>query len=134
MDKVAVTTGPIESIFQASFVVQLTLLILIGLSVVCWGIAYNKWQLLKKIKLTNEIFLSYFWKSSSLENLYDDLDKFKDSTLARVFKSAYLEMKKIADSRPDAVKNDPNKPHLNNIDNLERVLQKSIENELSMMD
>lgn len=134
MEKVAVTTGPIEAIFQASFVVQFTLLILIGLSVVCWGIAYNKWQLLKKIKTTNEIFLSYFWKSSSLENLYDDLDKFKDSSLARVFKSAYVEMKKLADSRPAEIRNDPTKTHLNNIDNLERVIQKSIENELSLME
>lgn len=134
MDKVAVTTGPIEAIFQASFVVQLTLLILISLSVVCWGIAYNKWQLLQKIQMTNEIFLSYFWKSSSLENLYDDLDKFRDSTLARVFKSAYLEMKKLADSRPAEIKNDPTNTNLNNIDNLERVIRKSIENELSMME
>lgn len=130
MEKVAVTTSPIEAIFQASFVVQLTLLILIGLSVMCWGIAYNKWRVLKRIKLTNEIFLSYFWKSSSLENLYDDLDKFRDSTLAHVFKSAYLEMKKLADSN----KTDASKQNLNNIDNLERVIQKSIENELAMME
>ncbi len=134
MDKVAVSTGPLDAIFQASFIVQITLFILIGLSVICWGIAYNKWQLLRKIKLTNEIFLSYFWKSSSLENLYDDLDKFRDSTLARVFKSAYLEMKKLADSRPTEIKNDPTKSSLNNIDNLERVIRKSIENELSHME
>lgn len=134
MDKVAVNTSPIEAIFQASIVVQLTLLILIGLSVVCWGIAYNKWQLLKKIKTTNEVFLSYFWKSSSLENLYDDLDKFRDSTLAHVFKSAYLEMKKLADSRSGDGKNDGAKPALNNMDNLERVIRKSIENELANME
>ena len=134
MDKVAVSTGPLDAIFQASFIVQITLFILIGLSVICWGIAYNKWQLLRKIKLTNEIFLSYFWKSSSLENLYDDLDKFRDSTLARVFKSAYLEMKKLADSRPTEIKNDPTKSSLNNIDNLERVIRKSIENELANME
>ncbi len=130
MDKVAVNTSPIEAIFQASFVVQLTLLILIGMSVFCWGIAYSKWKLLKRIRETNEIFLSYFWKSSSLETLYDDLDKFRDSTLARVFKSAYLEMKKLA----DANKADPAKTSLNNIDNLERVIRKSIENEMSNME
>lgn len=134
MDKVAVNTSPIEAIFQASIIVQLTLLILIGMSVVCWSIAYNKWRLLKRIRETNEIFLTYFWKSSSLENLYDDLDKFRDSTLARVFKSAYLEMKKLADSRPIEGKTDDAKPSLNNIDNLERVIRKSIENELSNME
>tara|TARA_B110001454_G_scaffold219198_1_gene251677 strand:- start:259499 stop:260200 length:702 start_codon:yes stop_codon:yes gene_type:complete len=134
MDKVAVNTSPIEAIFQASIVVQITLLILIGLSVVCWGIAYNKWQLLKKIKTTNEVFLSYFWKSSSLENLYDDLDKFRDSTLAHVFKSAYVEMKKLADSRPGGGNTEGAKPALNNMDNLERVIRKSIENELANME
>jgi biopolymer transport protein TolQ len=134
MDKVAVNTSPIEAIFQASIVVQITLLILIGLSVFCWGIAYNKWQLLRKIKTTNEVFLSYFWKSSSLENLYDDLDKFRDSTLAHVFKSAYVEMKKLADSRPSDGKAEGAKPALNNLDNLERVIRKSIENELANME
>lgn len=135
MDKVAVNTSPIEAIFQASIVVQITLLILIGLSVFCWGIAYNKWQLLRKIKTTNEVFLSYFWKSSSLENLYDDLDKFRDSTLAHVFKSAYVEMKKLADSRPAEGKAEGSpKPALNNMDNLERVIRKSIENELAHME
>ncbi len=134
MDKVAVNTSPIEAIFQASIVVQLTLLILIGLSVVCWGIAYNKWQLLRKIKTTNEVFLSYFWKSNSLENLYDDLDKFRDSTLAHVFKSAYVEMKKLADSRPHDGKTEAAKPALNNMDNLERVIRKSIENEMANME
>jgi biopolymer transport protein TolQ len=134
MDKVAVNTSPIEAIFQASIVVQITLLILIGLSVFCWGIAYNKWQLLRKIKTTNEVFLSYFWKSSSLENLYDDLDKFRDSTLAHVFKSAYVEMKKLADSRPSDGKAEGAKPALNNMDNLERVIRKSIENELANME
>lgn len=134
MDKVAINTSPIEAIFQASIVVQLTLLILIGLSIVCWGIAYNKWQRLKKIKTTNEVFLSYFWKSNSLENLYDDLDKFRDSTLAHVFKSAYLEMKKLADSRPSDSKPEGAKPALTNMDNLERVIRKSIENEMANME
>ncbi|MBL7545770.1 MAG: protein TolQ [Bdellovibrionaceae bacterium] len=135
MDKVAVNTSPIEAILQASFVVQLTLLVLVGLSVVCWGIAYSKWKQLKRIKITNEVFLSYFWKSDSLENLYDDLDKFRDSTLAHVFKSAYLEMKKLADSRPSENKaeNAP-KSSLNNIDNLERVIRKAIENEMAHME
>lgn len=132
MDKVTVTTGPVEAILQASFVVQLTLLILIGLSVVCWMIAYNKWSQLKKVKLTNEIFLSYFWKSSSLENLYDDLDKFRDSTLAHVFKSAYLEMKKLADTKTTGATLESSK--INNIDNLERVIRKAIENEMASME
>lgn len=131
MDKVVANSSPIEAIFQASLIVQLTLLILISLSVICWGIAYNKWKIFRSIRLNNELFLAHFWKSNSLEHLYDDLDKFRESPLARVFKSAYVEMKKLADSNKDA---NANKPQLNNMDNLERVVQKSIENEISVME
>lgn len=134
MDKVTVTVSPIEAILQASFVVQLTLLILVGLSVVCWGIAYTKWNQLKRIRMTNEIFLSYFYKSNSLENLYDSLDKFRESTLARVFKSAYLEMKKLADSNPTKDSPEGARSSLSNMDNLERVIRKSIENEMANME
>lgn len=135
MDKVAVNTNAFDAILQASPVVQLTLLILIALSVVCWGISFNKWRALQKIRLYNELFLVQFWKSSSLDHLYDELDKFRESPLARVFKSAYLEMKKLADVNGGKTNTESaTKPQLTSIDNLERVIRKAIENELAIME
>lgn len=136
MDKVAVNTSVFDAVLQASPIVQLTLIILIGLSIVCWGISFNKWRVLRKIRLYNELFLVEFWKSSSLDNLYDGLDKFRESPLARVFKSAYLEMKKLADASSGG-KNTAEgaaKPQLTSIDNLERVIRKAMENELAIME
>ncbi len=136
MDKVSVNTSVFDAVLQASPIVQLTLIILIGLSIVCWGISFNKWRVLRKIRLYNELFLVEFWKSSSLDNLYDGLDKFRDSPLARVFKSAYLEMKKLADANSGG-KNTAEgaaKPQLTSIDNLERVIRKAMENELAIME
>lgn len=140
MDKIAVNTNAFDAILQASPVVQLTLLILIALSVVCWGIGFSKWKSLRKIRTMNEIFLNQFWKSSSLDSLYDELDLYRESPLARVFKAAYLEMKKIADSpmmnlaKSNASENDTTKTQLNNSDNLERAIRKSLENEMAAME
>ncbi|MCB0370179.1 MAG: protein TolQ [Bdellovibrionales bacterium] len=137
MEKVAVNTGAFEAVLQASFVVQLTLLILIGLSVLCWGISFNKWKLFQKVQLMNELFLVQFWKSSSLDSLNDELDTYRESPLARVFKSAYIEMKKLADVKsPGSLTSSEGlaKPQLTSIDNLERVIRKACENELAVME
>lgn len=130
---VAVNTSTMDAIANASPLVQLTLLILIGLSVFCWAIAYAKFQHFKSLKRSNELFLSKFWKVNSLDTLYEDLDQYKDSSLARVFKAAYLEMKKLAES-PLLAKAEGDKPILSGIDNMERVLRKASENEISQME
>lgn len=130
---VSVNTSSIDAIAQASPVVQLTLLILIVLSVFCWAIAYSKFMTFKKIKLADELFLAKFWKVSSLDSLFEDIDQYKESSIARVFKDAYLEMKKISES-PLLSTSDGEKPVLSGLDNLERVLNKSSEQEISALE
>lgn len=130
---VSVNTSSIDAIAQASPVVQLTLLILILLSVFCWAIAYSKFMTFKKIKLNDELFLAKFWKVSSLDSLFEDIDQYKESSIARVFKDAYLEMKKISES-PLMSKSEGEKPILTGLDNLQRVLNKSSEQEIAALE
>lgn len=130
---VSVNTSSIDAIFQASPIVQLTLLILIGLSVFCWAIGYSKYQTFKKMNQSDELFLSKFWKVNSLDTLYEDIDQYDDSSIARVFKAAYLEMKKISES-PLLTKTAGDKPILSGLDNLERVLAKASENEIARLE
>lgn len=130
---VSVNTSSIDAIFQASPIVQLTLLILIILSVFCWAIGYTKYSTFKKMKQADELFLSKFWKVNSLDTLYEDVDQYNDSSIARVFKAAYLEMKKISES-PMLAKTSGDKPVLSGIDNLERVLNKASENEIARLE
>jgi biopolymer transport protein TolQ len=130
---VSVNTSALDALTSASPVVQLTLLILVGLSVFCWAIAWSKYQHFKKLNKADEQFLAKFWKVNSLDTLYDDLDEYSDSSLARVFKAAYLEMKKLAES-PMLAKAEGDKPILSGIDNLDRVLRKASENELSHLE
>lgn len=130
---VSVNTSSIDAIFQASPIVQLTLLILIVLSVFCWAIGYSKYQTFKKMKQSDELFLNKFWKVNSLDTLYEDIDQYNDSSVARVFKAAYLEMKKISES-PLLAKTEGDKPILSGLDNLERMLNKASENEIAKLE
>lgn len=132
--QVAINTNPLSAILQASLIVQVTFLILILLSVFCWAIGIAKFKQFQRFKAKNEVFLAKFWKVSSLDTLYEDFEQYKDSPVARVFKAAYLEMKKLAESPLAQKSQNDSKPQLQGIDNLERVLRKSIENELAMME
>ena len=130
---VAVQLGGIDSLLQASFVVQLVLLILVSLSILCWAIGWAKYKQFKAVRIANEMFDQQFFKMSSLDDMFQKINAHAESSHARVFKSAYLEMKKIAES-PLLSKNNPadtETPQLFGIDNLERAMRKTIENEMS---
>jgi biopolymer transport protein TolQ len=131
MEKVAINTSALDAILQASLVAQLTVLLLVMLSVICWSVGIMKWRQLKKISDHNELFLAHFWKASSLDSLYEQIDKYSASTLARVYRAAYLELKKLAEASSAA---GGNRPMLSSVDNLERVIRKSTENELSALE
>ncbi len=133
---VAVQMGGIDSLLQASFIVQLVLLILISLSILCWAIGWAKYKQFKSLKIANELFDQQFFKMSSLDDMFEKVNAHSESSHARVFKSAYLEMKKIAES-PLLSKNNPadtETPQLFGIDNLDRAMRKTIENEMSDME
>ncbi|MGZ3742558.1 MAG: protein TolQ [Pseudobdellovibrionaceae bacterium] len=134
-NQVTINTSPMDALLQASPVVQLTLLILLSLSIFCWAIAYTKYKQLKIVRAANEKFTTKFWKVNSLDTLYGDIDEFPSSNMARIFKSAYIEMKKIADS-PLVKHNDSGdeKPQLSGLDNLERAIRKSTENEVAQLE
>lgn len=133
---VDVNMSPLNSLLHASFVVQLTILILISLSVLCWAIAWSKYKQFKNLSSANEHFDALFWRTSSLDSLFDEVEKHENSSHARVFKAAYLEMKKIAESPmlSRGTSQNPETMQLSGLDNLERSLRKSTENEIAEME
>ncbi len=126
----------IGAILQASLAVKIVILILVSLSILCWAIGWSKYKELKNLKEQNSLFDNLFWKTTSLDEMYGKLEAFKNSSHARVFKAAYSEMKKIADSplmnKTQGSENEA--PQLSGIDNLERSLRKATENEISELE
>jgi biopolymer transport protein TolQ len=128
--KVLVNTGAWDSIVHASPVVQLTLIILVSLSVICWAIAWTKWKQFTLMEKANSPFTERFWKASNLDQLFEDFQTHKNSSLARVFKAGYLEMQKLAEQSPMT----NGHLHHSGIENLERSLRKQVDQEIAAME
>lgn len=133
---VGINSGGIDAVLDASWTVKIVILILISLSILCWGIAWGKHQELKTLKKSNEDFDQHFWKSNSLDDLFEKTPNTTTSSHAKVFRAAYTEMKKIADSPllNKTPQNEHDAPLLSGVDNLERAMRKAIENQVSDME
>lgn len=134
---VGTNLGILDSLLGASLVVQIVILILLSLSVLSWAIGWSKYKQFGLLKKANSDFDHLFWGTSSLDSLFEKADEFQTSSHARVFKAAYLEMKKIAESPlMNSSQGDKNSsaPQLSGLDNLERSLRKASENEISDME
>jgi biopolymer transport protein TolQ len=126
-----VNTSGLDAILQASFVVQLTLLILVGLSILCWAVAIGKFNQFSALKDANRAFMKAFLKAGSLDSLYEDMEKFEKSSLARVFSAGYMELQKLAgQKKSDSMV----QMSLSGADNLERELRKAMDLEISHME
>ena len=129
-NNVAVNSSALEAVFHASLIVQFTLLILTGLSVVCWAVGILKFKQFKVTRQADEEFFAKFWKANSLDDLYEEISHFKYSAAARVFKAGYLEMQKLASTKGKA----GSALQLSGSDNLERTLRKAVDNEVSALE
>jgi biopolymer transport protein TolQ len=129
-----VNTSTWETLWQASFLVQVTLLILIFLSVICWAVGWGKYKQFLTLKVANTPFKEKFEKSSSLDQIFEGVDRFPHSNLARLFSAGYLEMKRIAEANSVQLSKEGTSVRLSGIENVERALRKQMDNEIADME
>jgi biopolymer transport protein TolQ len=84
-----------ELILQADLIVQLDLLILLGMSVTCWAIIVQKARRLRAASVDSARFLDVFWRTKSLDSLYEQVGTFDASPVAAVFRAGYKELQKV---------------------------------------
>ncbi|MCF7822006.1 MAG: protein TolQ [Mariprofundaceae bacterium] len=90
-------------ILGAGIVVKTVLLLLIFLSIMSWGIIFNKWRVYRKTKHDAETFSASFWGGSDMDTLLAGIpQQYKDSPLPNIFQSGYREyMRNRRDSGND---------------------------------
>jgi biopolymer transport protein TolQ len=94
-NEAALSMSAIDIMLHASPVVQFTLLILIGFSVITWAIIFFKWGTLKRCSLNTENFLETFWSGKSMDHIYAEAKKYSGSSVAKVFQSGYVELQRL---------------------------------------
>ena len=124
--------GVIEAFRSAGIIVQLTMLLLLIMSVVSWAIIFSKWNLFKSNTVNNVPFEDIFFKASSLDDILNMSKSYPKSSLAAVFRSGYSELKKIINAKGS--KSTEGGSLLSGIDNLQRALNKAVGNEISYME
>ena len=82
-------------IWQASWVVQVVILLLVLLSVVSWTIIAFKWRELRRAEQDSEAFVEVY-HDGSLDAAFDAARDLDNSPLSTIFLAAYSEMNRMA--------------------------------------
>jgi len=85
----------VDLLLQASLVVQLVMLLLIGASVASWAIIFRKRKLLGDARLAADRFESEFWSGGDLAALYKSLDGSSPAGMAGIFVSGFREFSRL---------------------------------------
>ncbi|MBY0369400.1 hypothetical protein K2X33_01860 [bacterium] len=136
----AASFSALEIMFHASPVVQLTLLILIGLSVMTWAVIFFKWGTIKRCATSTDDFLETFWSGKSMDHIYTEAKKFSGSAVAKVFQSGYVELQRLMErerqrkpeggTAADLLRTPPE----SSITNLERAVSRASRSELMRLE
>jgi len=84
-----------DLILNAGPTVKMVLLILMLFSVVSWGIIFLKFRVIRSAIRETETFLGIFWETAKLSQIYNEAKKLKNSPLAEIFLSGYMELEKF---------------------------------------
>jgi len=117
----------IELILKASIVVQLVMLLLVLASIICWAIIFSKSRHFKIVNKSNQLFLDEFWRSKSLDEVFNRIDRFESSPIANMFKAGFTELKKIPSAQSD-------KNTTQAVDTIQRALRRSSNQEIAELD
>jgi len=89
-------SGDIWVLFlYAGPMVKGVILLLLSLSIICWGISLFKFLILRSALNESESFLDIFWNNQSLRRTFADAKPLENSPLAEIFRSGYLELQQI---------------------------------------
>ena len=129
---------------HAGPVVKLVLLLLIGLSICCWGIMFFKFRALRSAIRESENFLTIFWESSRLSQTNKAAETLQQSPLAEIFRSGYIELQNCTRVTKDSPANtgtgtdisdvDISRNHRFGIGTIKRALDQASISEISRLE
>jgi biopolymer transport protein TolQ len=94
-------------ILQASPVVQLVMLILVGASIASWAIIFQKHKALKAAHTGAEEFEERFWSGGNLAEIYAQVNRTDEDSggMERIFRAGFREFSRMRkqNAAPDAV-------------------------------
>lgn len=126
----------INMILSAGGMVQFVLLLLLAFSVFSWAIIFNKYKTIKRVETENNQFLELYMRSNRLSEIYTEARKFKNSSIAEIFRAGYTELGKSSRTGrgADTSASDAIPPEFRALDNLERALNRAVSTESTRLE
>ena len=84
---------------SADWIVQLVMLVLLGSSLWCWAIIFDKSKRIRRVIAQADKFDTEFWSGNSLEDLYERVRKNPDHPMAAIFVAAMREWQRSVSGR-----------------------------------
>ncbi len=131
---------PWALVVSASPVVMMVLLLLAGMSLVCWFVIGSKLVRLSQATRQSALFLRQFWDPEQgnvwsvqrLESLYANIQSRARSPLANVFHAGYVELARVLGA--DRASQVGQKHYGGDIDNIARALRRASSNEVTSLE
>ncbi|MBM3421950.1 protein TolQ [Chlorobium limicola] len=100
------SSGLFSLISDSGPLVLFVLFLLLSFSVISWAIIAYKFNTVRKSKQESDEFLECFFEVSSIERVFAESEKYRNGSLARVFRSGYLEYRAAGKSGETSVSAD----------------------------
>lgn len=117
--------------------VRFVLLLLLFFSIASWAIIFAKGLSIRKGRRESAAFLDLFWNSRGLSQAFAASKSLVHSPIARVFRTAYVELMKVNKSRTfePSSNDEPNNPsreqNMIAVDNIRRALRRAVNIEIT---
>ena len=106
------------------------LLVLLAFSVASWAIIFRKWRFFRLVRDQSAMFRREFAQSENLSDIYRQCERFPQTPLAGIFKSAYLEL----NQQVDGSEGNPGRVVIRSLGGVERSLQRAAAAELTALE
>jgi biopolymer transport protein TolQ len=131
----------VSLISRMSPVVIAVLILLIALSVLSWGIIFDKWRMISVAREQSRGFLGIFRKSTRFSEVQQQCQKLKSSPLVGMFIAGYSELRyQLNVSQPEVAGNYPGatvvrgKARIQNLESINRALQRAQSVEINKLE
>ena len=122
----------VHMVMNAGPVVQLVLLLLVSFSISSWAIILVKYRYMRRAFRESALFIEFFWKSRDLTDAFTKSKQLQGSPVARIFRVAYLELRKLSKHGAPAESTSLG-TRTGGIDNVKRALRRAINTETTRM-
>jgi biopolymer transport protein TolQ len=125
--------GFMQAITHGGPVALGVLLLLVGFSVVSWGIILLKVLSIRQAQKSSVEFLEHFWQIKRLDEIFTRSEQMTQSPLAQVFRAGYQELVKVKQrEQKDTV--DKGAVQIGGVENVERALRRAATAEMTELE